>query len=61
MSLSPICVKSLLASRGIPNYCSCPWCREEKEHEEALDYYRKDRPAPELFPEKTGKEEGENG
>jgi hypothetical protein len=61
MSLSPVCIRDLLSSRGLPNRCSCPNCREAKEHEEALEFYRKDRPEPELFPEKTRKEEGENG
>jgi hypothetical protein len=58
MSMSSVCIKILLESRGLPNRCLCPNCRQEKEHQEALDYYRKDRLAPELFPEKTGRTDG---
>jgi len=58
MSLSPICIRDLLASRGLPSRCACPRCREAKEHEEAIDYYRKDlNPGPreyDVFPEKEG-------
>jgi len=56
MTLSPICVKQLLESRGVPNRCACPRCREEHEHAAALDYYRQDlNPGPrehDPFPEK---------
>lgn len=53
--LSPVCISTLLASRGLPNRCACPKCREEKERQEALEYYRRDLPEPEMLPEKTGK------
>ncbi len=58
MSMSPICIRDLLASRGLPNRCSCPRCREQQEYDAALEFYRRDLPATELFPEKTGKEKG---
>lgn len=53
--LSPICVRNVYESRGQENLCRCPKCREEADHDEAIDYYRRDLPENEMFPEKTGK------
>uniref|UniRef100_A0A6H1Z9S8 Uncharacterized protein n=1 Tax=viral metagenome TaxID=1070528 RepID=A0A6H1Z9S8_9ZZZZ len=41
MSLSPVCIAALLASRDLPNRCGCPRCADERKHEEALEYYQK--------------------
>lgn len=38
----PICIKTLLESHGKPNVCGCPRCREDREREAAIEYYRGD-------------------
>lgn len=53
--LSPICIATLLASKNMPNRCRCPKCIQEKDHQAALDYYRRDLPAQEMFPPKSGR------
>lgn len=55
-----ICIKHLSEDYNVSNPCKCWRCVEEREHQEAIDYYKLSVPEEPLhcdvFPEKINKE-----